>query len=483
MYEKPDLHRRYDVAIIGTGVSGGAIARRLAAYDLDIVMLEKETDVSFGTSKANSGIIHGGFHHEPGYLKTKLEIQGNLMFDQLQRELHFPFVRCGIVVAALNEEELKVVQNLYERGRTNGAIGIELCSRDRILELEPKLTRDVVGGLYAPSGGIIEPYRFAFALVESAQKNGVRLVTDFEVTEAHYEEGRYRVQAADGRSVEASYVINAAGLFADRISQIFGAEEYRIEARKGEYYLLDRLTRACPGRVLFPVPNRVSKGMLVIPTVEGTVLVGPTADAAQSKEDLATSSDNLNRIFDSARKMVPKVSTRDVITSFSGLRPALPEGDFYIDRSGKAPNFIQVAGIQSPGLTASPAIGEYVKELLKGAGCELRERTDYDPYVEEVPRIRTMTAYQIDEQIAANPQYGHIVCRCENISEAEIVEAIRRGHDSLDGIKFFTRSGMGRCQGGFCTARIIEIIMRETGKRYDQITKRGGESTLLRRAL
>jgi glycerol-3-phosphate dehydrogenase len=311
----------------------------------------------------------------------------------------------------------------------------------------------------------------------------VRVVTDFEVSKAEHEEGRYLISSADGRSVEATYVINAAGLFADKVSHIFGAEDYTIVPRKGEYYLLDRMTKACPGRVLFPVPNRVSKGMLVIPTVEGTVLVGPTAQEAQGKEDLATSSDNLNRIFDSARKMVPKVSTRDVITSFSGLRPALPDGDFYIDLSGTVPNFIHVAGIQSPGLTAAPAIAEYVKDLLKKAGCDLRERADFDPVTNEVPRVRNMTPYEIDEEISRNPQYGNIVCRCENISEAEIVEAIRRGHDTLDGIKFFTRSGMGRCQGGFCTARIIEIIMRETGKRYDQITKRGGDSTVLRRAL
>ena len=483
MFEGPQIHSSYDVAVIGSGVSGAAIARRLSAYDLDIVVLEKETDVSFGTSKANSGIIHGGFHHEPGYLKTKLEIQGNLMFDQLQRELHFPFVRCGILVAALNEEELKVTQNLYERGRTNGAIGIELCSRDRMLELEPKLTQDTVGGLYAPSGGIIEPYRFAFALVEAAQNNGVRVITDFEVSSAERDEERFFIRSADGRTVEANYVINAAGLFADKVAEIFGAESYTITPRKGEYYLLDRMTKVCPGRVLFPVPNRVSKGMLVIPTVEGTVLVGPTAQDAESKEDLATSADNLNRIFDSARKMVPKVSTRDVITSFSGLRPALASDDFYIALSEKVPGFIHVAGIQSPGLTAAPAIGEYVKDLIKQAGCELRERPDFDPVTQPVPRIRTMTPFEIDEEIAKNPQYGHIVCRCENISEAEIVEAIRRGHDTLDGIKFFTRSGMGRCQGGFCTARIIEILMRETGKRYDEVTKRGGNSTVFRRAL
>lgn len=488
----------FDVAVIGAGVSGASIARRLSMYDIRVALLEKETDVSFGTSKANSGIIHGGFHHGPGYLKTRLELQGNMMFDQLQRELHFPFQRCGIIVAAMNVEEMKTVQYLYDQGRKNGSAGIELCSRERILDLEPKLSPDTVGGLYAPIGGIIEPYRFVFSLVESARLNGVELFTDFEVVEAEHTDDMYVIRerggqssqssrrVADGRSgrtIKARYVVNAAGLYADVVSGIFGAEEFTITPRKGEYYLLDRMTRACPGKVLFPVPSQVSKGMLVIPTVEGTVLVGPTAEEVRDKDDLETSNEQLNRIFDSARRMVPKVSTRDVITSFSGLRPALPEGDFYIEVSKRVSNFIQVAGIQSPGLTAAPAIGEYVKDLLKKEGLLLTEREEYVAEVPAVPRIRNMSPFEIDELIAEDPSYASIVCRCENISEAEIIEAIRRGHDTLDGVKFFTRAGMGRCQGGFCTSRIIEIIMRETGKSYDEITKRGGESTVLRRAL
>lgn len=474
----------YDVAIVGAGVSGAAIARRLSIYNIRIALLEKETDVSFGTSKANSGIIHGGFHHESDHLKTRLEVQGNLMFDQLQRELHFPFSRCGIVVAAMNEEEMKTVQHLYDRGRRNGAIGIELCSRERILDLEPKLTSDVVGGLYAPGGGIIEPYRFVFALVESAEENGVEIITDFQVSGAERNgNGLYHIRDAEGRSIQARYVINAAGLYADTVSRVFDAEEYEIIPRKGEYYLLDRMTKACPSKVLFPVPNAVSKGMLVIPTVEGTVLVGPTAEEVREKDDLSTTSNKLKQIFDSARQMIPKVSTKDVITAFSGLRPALPDGDFYIEASRKVPNFIHVAGIQSPGLTAAPAIGEYVKDILKEEGLTLQERTDYQPNVDAVPRIRNKSVYEIDELIQENPAYGNIVCRCENISEAEIIEAIRRGHDTLDGIKFFTRAQMGRCQGGFCTGKIINIIMRETGKSYEEVTKRGPKSPVLRSEL
>ncbi|HDQ15356.1 MAG TPA: FAD/NAD(P)-binding oxidoreductase [Sediminispirochaeta sp.] len=480
-----EQNQQYDVTVIGAGVVGASIARRLSAYQLRVALVEKEADVSFGTSKANSGIIHGGFHHEGSYLKTKLELQGNMMFDQLQRELHFPFKRCGILVAAMNEEELKAIQFLYHRGRENGSAGIELCSRERTLELEPKLSPDVVGGLYAPIGGIIEPYRFVFSLVESALRNGVELYRDFQVSRVERDgaDDFYRIFDRQDRKILSRYVVNAAGLYADEVSQLFGAEEFQITPRKGEYYLLDRMTQACPSKVLFPVPNQVSKGMLVIPTVEGTVLVGPTAEEIRDKEDLSTSREKLDSIFDSARRMVPKVSTRDVITSFSGLRPVLEGDDFYIEVSKKAPRLIQAAGIQSPGLTAAPAIGEYVKDLLKKAGLPLQEKPDYQAEVPRVPRVRDRRPFDVDDLVRRNPAYGNIVCRCEEVSEAEIIEAIRRGHRTLDGIKFFTRSGMGRCQGGFCTAKIIEIIMRETGLPYHEISKRGKESRVFWRSL
>ncbi|MFA6507339.1 MAG: NAD(P)/FAD-dependent oxidoreductase, partial [Treponemataceae bacterium] len=359
----------FDVAVVGCGVSGANIARRLSAYKLRVAVFEKETDVSFGTSKANSGIVHGGFHHNRKHLKARLEIQGALMFDRLKRELDFPFRRCGILVAALHEDEMKAVEQLYLQGVENGVIGIEMCSRERILELEPKLSPDTVGGLYAPGGGIVEPYRFVFALVESAMRNGVSFFTDFKLSSADWDNSamRWKLKSADGRTARARYAVNAAGLFADEVSRLFGAEEFEIKARKGEYYLLDRLTKARPERVVFPVPSSVSKGMLVIPTVEGTVLVGPTADASDDKTDLSTSAERLEQILDSGRKMIPSLSSNDIITSFAGIRPCLEE-DFYIEPSRKVPALVQVAGIQSPGLTASPAIGEYVKDLLKGIG-------------------------------------------------------------------------------------------------------------------
>ena len=468
----------FDTAIIGCGVSGANIARRLSAYSIKTAILEKSADVSFGTSKANSGIIHGGFHHNKKYLKARLEIQGSLMFDQLRRELNFPFRRCGIIVAALHHDEMKVVEHLYLQGVQNDCLGIELCSRQRLLEIEPKLSSDVVGGLYAPGGGIIEPYRFVFALVESALKNGVSLYPNFKVNEARRDGDYWSVRSQNGEEIRARYVINAAGLSADEVSKTFGAEDFTITGRKGEYFLLDRLTKACPSKVVFPVPTSVSKGMLVIPTVEGTVLVGPTADESDSKNDFSTTQKHLEQILTSGKTIIPSLSQNDVITSFAGLRPCLDE-DFYIEASKKAPAFVQVAGIQSPGLTASPAIGEYVKNILVEMGLQLTEKPGWNPIVENHPCARDIDFNELDNFIAKDPAWGNIVCRCENVSEAEIIQAVRLGHTTLDGVKYFTRAQMGRCQGGFCTYKIIKIIMREANLSYNEVTKHGRTSRVL----
>ena len=470
----------FDVVIIGAGVSGANIARRLSSYALDVALVDKECDVSFGTSKSNSGIIHGGFHHSPKHLKARLEVRGNAMFDRLQEELGFPFRRCGILVVATTNDEMKVIGQLYAQGVENGSVGIEMCSRDRMLELEPKLSPDVLGGLHAPSGGIIEPYRFVFCLVESARRNGVSILTEFKVTRGTFDGERWTIAAEDGRTISASWVVNAAGLFADEVSRALGAEAFSILPRKGEYFLLDRSSPACPSRVLFPVPSHNSKGVLVIPTVEGTVLVGPTATEIQDKSDLSTTAEELEKIFDYAKRLVPLISQSDVITSFAGLRPVLPQEDFFIDRSTMVPRLIQVAGIQSPGLTASPAVGEYVRDLLARDGLKLVERKDFDPFIERVPRLREVSAREAETLISADSAYGNVVCRCEKVSEAEIVAAIKRGHTTLDGIKYFTRAGMGRCQGGFCTSRILKIVMRETGLPPERITKKGKDSYLLR---
>ena len=470
----------YDVAIIGAGVSGAAIARRLSLYQLSVVLLEKCADVSFGVSKANSGIIHAGFHHAPASLKARLEIAGNRAFDTLHAELGFPFRRAGIIVAAFSVEEMKTVEHLYAQGVQNGVPDLEIVGRERLLSLEPALSRDAAGGLFAPSGGIIEPYRFAFALAESAVANGVKLNVNWEVSAAGRQGDAWEIANARGEKLSARWVVNAAGLQADVISALFGGESFVIAPRKGEEFILDKGAGGPPKRVVFPVPSRTSKGVLVIPTVEGTVMIGPTAEEGDDKLDTATTPENLERVFQLASAMVPRISKKDIITSFAGLRPTLPGDDFYIELSEKAPCFVQVAGIQSPGLTASPAIAERVKDLLKTGGLSLREKPDWRPGIPHMERTRDHAPWEIDRLVARDPAYAHMVCRCENVSEAEVVEAVRKGHTTLDGIKYYTRSGMGRCQGGFCTYRIMQIVSRETGLPLDRITKHGPGSEIVR---
>jgi len=469
----------YDVAIIGAGVSGASIARRLSIYDISVVLLEKEVDVSFGVSKANSGIIHGGFHHNNRYLKARLEIQGAGMYPQLHRELGFPYKQCGIVVVAFTPEDLVTVEHLYRQGVENGSAGIELCGGDRIRGLEPKIHGDAIGGLYAPAGGIIEPYRFVFSLVENAQANGLQVLREFDVVSASPSRSGFTIGSRDGTRLWARFVVNAAGLYADQVSHDFGAEEYSIHPRRGEYHLLDRSTAACPERVVFPVPTSVSKGMLVIPTVEGTVLLGPTADVIDDKTDVRTTAGRLKEIIVAAQQMIPSISGTDVITSFSGLRPALDSGDFTIAESTLRPGFIHVAGIQSPGLTAAPAVAELVKDLLKRAGCKLTEKATFFSTAPTVMRTRLMDDEAVQSRWAEDPDAGEIVCRCETVTRDEVVRAIDAGHTTVDGIKFFCRATAGRCQGAFCTPRILEIIAEETGCAVTDVSKRGPGSELV----
>lgn len=467
----------YDVAIIGAGVSGASIARLLSSYKIKVALVDKCPDACFGVSKANSGIVHGGFHHPGSTLKAKLELKGNMMYDRLHEELGFPFKRTGIIVAAFSSEEMKTVRKLYEQGVANGAPGIEICGTERLLALEPKLNPDVAGGLYAPHGGVVEPYRFVFSLVESAILNGVEFIRNFEVEKASYDGSMYTIVSSDGDVIKSSFVINAAGLYADEVSKIFNAEEFKIYPRKGEEFVLDRNSPAYPVNVIFPIPARESKGMLVIPTVEGTVMIGPTSEPVQNKDDISTSYRNMERIFLQASRMISGVSRRDVISSFCGLRPVMENEDFFIAKSKQAPNFIQVAGIQSPGLTASPAIAEYVAGILESeCGVNLEKKEDFIKTIPKNERIYGISPEKLDGLIREDPAFGNIVCRCEHVSEAEIVDAIRKGHTTLDGIKFYTRAGMGRCQGGFCTYKILKIVSRETDIPIEKITRKGGKS-------
>ena len=466
----------YDVCIIGAGATGAAAAYWLARKNVQVVLADKEADASFGVSKANSGIVHGGFHYSVSKtLKGKLELEGNRMFPVMAKELGFPYNQCGIIVVAYSEDQLEEVRKLYNQGIENGVEGIEFCSKERMYELEPKLCEGCLGGVFAPQGGVVEPYAYVFSLVEDAERNGVVFERNFEVVSAEYQDNVWKMKSASGKELSAKYVINAAGLYSDKVSAIFGGEEFEILARKGEEYLLDRLSPAYPTRVVFPVPTHTSKGVLVIPTAGGTTMVGPTAHIVPDKDDTDTTAPDREEIFELAQYMVKGVSKRDLIAAFAGLRPALAGGDFMIKISDKAPAFIQASGIQSPGLTASPAVGKLLVSLLEKAGLKMDDKTEIAP-VPPKRRLREMSAEEVDELYQKDPAWTNIICRCEKISEAEIVDAVRHGHVTLDAVKLHTRAGMGRCQGGFCSAKIWAIISRETGIPVEELTKRGKKS-------
>ncbi|MCF7790809.1 MAG: NAD(P)/FAD-dependent oxidoreductase [Victivallales bacterium] len=477
------MQKKFDVAVIGCGVVGAAIARELSRYKLGTAVIEKEADVSFGASKANSGIIHGGFHAPPETLKGQLVVPGNRMFDQLSEELDFPFERRGEFMVAYTEDELRILQTYYERGLQNKVPYLELIGRERVLEMEPNLNPDVMGALYAPTAGVICPYEYCFSLIDNAVENGVELFLESKVSWiGKNTEEQFEIETENGNKIISRYIINAAGLFADNIASYVGLHNFKIHPRKGEEYLLDRRVSRLVHRVIFPCPKQTSKGMLVIPTVDGPVMVGPTAVDVDDKHDLSTSREGLKEVFQYAQKMVPGIRTSDIITSFVGLRPVATGGDFILGKT-EVEGFINAAGIQSPGLTASPAIAEYIRNVLIKEGVKLEHKPDFNPQRKSrFVRIRHFIDERdfnnYDNAVKKDSDYSKLVCRCENITEGEIVAAIKSGHTTLDGVKFATRAGTGRCQGGFCTSRVMEIIHRETGIPFELISKKGKGSEI-----
>jgi glycerol-3-phosphate dehydrogenase len=478
-----DMNADYDVAVIGAGVTGAAIARRLSRYQLKVALIEKEVDVSFGTSKANSGIIHAGFHDQPGSLKATLCVRGNAEYDRLSEELGFPFERRGELVVAFNDEQEQVLQMLYRRGLENGVPYMEILGRERTLELEPNLNPDVQGALFAPTAGIVGPYEYCFALVENAVLNNVELMLSFKVSAIACEGNhKFRIEAEDGRSIKTAHVVNAAGLFADDVAGFAGVSGVKITPRKGEEYLLDRRVGSLVSRVVFPAPTPTSKGILIIPTIDGPVMIGPTAVDTDDKNDMSTSKPGLDKVFEFANHLVPSIRIADIITSFAGIRP-VPEGDDFIIGESEIPGFINAAGIQSPGLTASPAIAERVCDILLASGLGMKLKKDFKPKRESTLRIRklveTRDYTRLADAISTDKDYSSLVCRCETVSKAEIIAAIRAGHVTLDAIKYATRAGTGRCQGGFCTSRIMKLIEEYAPMNAEDISKKGPGSEIV----
>jgi glycerol-3-phosphate dehydrogenase len=467
----------HDVVIIGGGVIGSAIARELTRYQLRVVLVEKECEVGFGTSKSNSGIIHAGHHSSPSSVKGQLEWSGNKLWDTLHDELGFGFERIGELTVALDEEESAVLGKLKKQGDEKGVPGLEIWDRERVLREEPNLTPDVVAALYAPTCGVVNPYEACFALIESARRNGLEISLENPVLGISVMVNALAVKTARDL-FHTRFVINAAGLFADKIAQMVGVGTFTIQPRKGEEYLLDKRLVGLVKRVIFPCPTPTSKGILVIPTYDGTLMVGPTAHTVDDKGDLTTTMIGSQEVFDGVRRLVPGISERDCIAQFAGLR-AVADGEDFIIGPTSQKGFINVAGIQSPGLTAAPAIAGTIIDILRDEGLTLNRKDNFEPTIPKPVHFAILTT---EEQIRLgeeDPAYAHIVCRCEQVTEREIVDALHRGARTLDGVKFRTRAGMGRCQGGFCTWRCMELLSQELGIPITQVTKRGGDSWII----
>jgi len=473
-----DIH---DVTIIGGGVIGCAIARELSRYNLRVVLLERHAECGFGTTKTNSGIIHPGHDTPLSTLKGRLVVRGNQMFDQLKKELKFGFERIGALYWIRAEEDRPKLEALLRLGQEKGVPGLELWDSERLGREEPNLSRELIAALYAPTGGVINPYEFAFSLIECAQNNGVELRIDSPVTGIDYdpvpEGGLLHVHTPRG-TVHSRFVVNAAGVHADLIAQMVGIDDFHIYPRKGEEFMLDKRLQGIVRRLVFPLPTGVTKGTLIIPTYDGTIMVGPTAHDTDDREDVTTTTAGAAEIFTYVNRLCPSVHSSDVITAFAGLRAVSSTGDFIIGPT-KVKGFVNVAGIQSPGLTSAPSIGEYVREILGAEGLRLEEKTDFVAEIAGPPRFAKQSPTDQERLVEGNPGFGKIVCRCEIVTEAEIHDAIDHGARTVDGVKFRCRAGMGRCQGGFCTSRIIMILSERLGIPPEAVTKRGGGSWLM----
>ena len=469
-----------DVIIVGAGVTGAAIARELSRYKLKVLILEKEAEPAFGVSKSNSGIIHAGTQNPPSSVKGWLCVEGNrLMREEIAADLGLDFAKCGQLIVVFDPADLPELEKIKKDGEELGVKGLEIVDRAWLDANEPNLGPEAKAALLVPSAGIISPYRFVYALVENAVKNGAELRTSRKVTVIRRPAAGGFEVVAGGEVFRARFLVNAAGLYADEISALAGAPTFKITPRKGEEYLLDKKREHLSNRILFPLPSKTSKGILIIKTSDGNPMIGPTAHDVQDKDDLSTTDEGLAEVLAGARRLIPSVSKSDIIAYFCGLRPVAGK-DFIIRHEDSVPGLVNAAGIQSPGLTSAPAIAVMVAGILKQHGLRLDPKEEFHRL-----RPRPVHLFQVppDETrrlIAKNPAYGGIVCRCELVSAQEIRDALKRGARTLDGVKFRTRAQSGRCHGGFCTTRILKIMHEELGFPVTALTKRGPGSELIK---
>lgn len=462
--ERPMM--RDDVIVIGAGIVGCAVARELTRYNLNVAVVEAGSDVAEGASKANSAIVHAGFDAKPGSNKAKFNVLGNRMFEDVCRELKAPFRRNGSLVLAFSDDDRKSLDELAARAATNG-VPVEIIGREELRRREPNVSPDAVAALWAPTGGICCPYELTFRYAENAAANGATFTFDTKVNSIERAEGGWVVKSEDGRRFAARAVVNCAGIMSDELNNLVSGTKYRIKARRGEYLMLDKDEDGAFSATMFQVPSAMGKGILVSPTVDGTVIVGPTAEDVDDKDDRATTYSGLDKVKAGARRTYPNLPLNKVITEFSGMRAhETTVGDFILGEAPDAPLFFNAVGVESPGLTSAPAIGVWMAEQVADRLVVSRKNPVLiSDDVSWCPKTRELSPSELSELVAKDPAFGRVICRCESITEGEIRAAIRArvGARTLDGIKRRTRSGMGRCQGGFCTPRLIEILGSELG--------------------
>ena len=473
-----DMERQADVVVIGGGITGTAVLAALVRFDLSCVLVEKEPDIAAGTTKANSAILHAGFDAPTGSLKAKMNVEGNRLYHELQDELDLDIQWTGSLVCATTEEEEAQIKDLEARGEANGVPGLEIWDGDKVREKEPNLSASIRSALWAPTAGICWPFGMAAAFAENAMENGAEILRDCEVKGIRVEDGKGFVVVTTQRDIRARFVVNAAGVFADKVSAMAGDTSFSIHPRKGEYILFDKTAQGKMVKgIVFPAPTKTTKGILVCATTHGNTFIGPNAQEQDSRDDTAVTTAGMDEIIAGAKKLVPELPMGASITEFAGVRAVSDTNDFIVGESKTVKGLYHAAGIQSPGLTSAPAIARFLaEEIAKASGAKKKADAKKGRPAQIV--FRELSRDEQAKMIAKDERYGRVICRCETITEGEIVDAIKRpcGARTVDGVKRRTRAGMGRCQGGFCGPRVIEILSRELGIPVPKVRKDGADS-------
>ena len=472
----------YDVVVVGAGVSGCAVARELSRLRARVCVVDREEDVCCGTSKANSAIVHAGFDAQTGTLMAKFNVEGNERMWKLAQDLDFKVRRCGSLVVCTSEQDLPGLEALLERGRANGVPDLRIVDREELVAMEPHISDLAVAALWAPTAGIVDAFGLNIALAENAAQNGVEFRFNALVNGIHRVDEDWELLLANGQSIRTRCVVNAAGVFADAIHNMVSEHKIRIIPRKGEYLLLDTTAGNHVQHTIFMLPSVMGKGILVSPTVHGNLLVGPTAIDVDDPESTDTTSDGLREVAEKCALTVADVPLREVITSFAGLRAHQPDHEFIIGEIEDAPGFVDCAAIESPGLTSCPAIGVYVTDIVRNLlSLEEKDAAAWIGTRTGIPSLEGAPVSYWAELAQQDPAYGNVICRCRHVTEAQILAAIHRplGARSLDGVKRRVTAGMGRCQGGFCSPKVMEILERELGLGPDEVTKCGPGSELI----